>query len=94
MMLLPDKIPIRSEGEQFYVYILLNSQVNKIAVVDTIIKFDKDVLEAIDIVPLGWFSTYPEDSRVIDNHNGLVYLSAVSYDLKNKVLSPYQNIGL
>lgn len=94
LMLLPDKIPIRSEGEQFYVYILLNSQVNKIAAVDTIIKFDKDVLEAVDIVPLGSFPTYPEGSRVVDNEKGLVYLSAVSYDLKNKVLNPYQNIGL
>lgn len=95
LLLLPEKIPLRKEGEQFYVYILLNSQVNKIVAVDTKIKFDKDVLEAVDVVSFRLLATYPESARVIDNNNGFVYLSAVNYDSTKKAFTePYQNIGL
>lgn len=95
LLLLPEKIPLRKEGEQFYVYILLNSQVNKIVAVDTKIKFDKDVLEAVDVVSFRLLATYPESARVIDNNNGFIYLSAVNYDLAKKAFTePYQNIGL
>ena len=74
LLLLPDKIPLRKEGEQFYVYILLNSQINKIIAVDTKIKFDQEILEAIDVVSFRLLATYPESSRIIDNKNGLIYL--------------------
>ncbi len=95
LLLLPEKIPLRKEGEQFYVYILLNSQVNKIVAVDTKIKFDKDILEAVDVVSFRLMATYPESARVIDNNNGFIYLSAVNYDSTKKAFTePYQNIGL
>lgn len=95
LLLLPEKIPLRKEGEQFYVYILLNSQVNKIVAVDTKIKFDKDILEAIDVVSFRLLATYPESSRIIDNKNGFIYLSAINYDSAKKTFTePYQNIGL
>lgn len=95
LLLLPEKIPLRKEGEQFYVYILLNSQVNKIVAVDTKIKFDRDILEAVDVVSFRLLATYPESARVIDNNNGFVYLSAVNYDSTKKAFTePYQNIGL
>lgn len=94
LMLLPESIPLRAQGEQFYVYILLNSQLNEISAVDAVVKFDNEVLEAIDIVPLDSFPTYPEASRVIDNNNGLIYLSAVNFDLNSNIFTePYQNIG-
>lgn len=95
LLLLPEKIPLRKEGELFYIYILLNSQINKIVAVDTKIKFDKDVLEAVDVVSFRLLATYPESARVIDNNNGFVYLSAINYDLTKKTFTePYQNIGL
>ena len=95
LLLLPDKIPLRKEGEQFYVYILLNSQINKIIAVDTKIKFDQEILEAIDVVSFRLLATYPESSRIIDNKNGLIYLSAINYDSTKKAFTePYQNIGL
>jgi hypothetical protein len=95
LLLLPEKIPLRKEGDQFYVYILLNSQVNKIIAVDTKIKFDKEILEAVDVVSFRLLATYPESARVIDNNNGFVYLSAVNYDSTKKAFTePYQNIGL
>lgn len=95
LLLLPEKIPVRKEGEQFYVYILLNSQVNKIVAVDTKIKFNKDILEVVDVVSFRLLATYPESARVIDNNNGFVYLSAVNYDSAKKAFTePYQNIGL
>lgn len=95
LLLLPDKIPLRKEGEQFYVYILLNSQVNKIIAVDTKIKFDQELLEAIDVVSFRLLATYPESSRTIDNKNGFIYLSAINYDsVKKAFTEPYQNIGL
>lgn len=95
LLLLPDKIPLRKEGEQFYVYILLNSQVNKIVAVDTKIKFNTEILEAIDVVSFRLLATYPESSRIIDNKNGFIYLSAINYDSAKKAFTePYQNIGL
>lgn len=95
LLLLPEKIPLRKEGGQFYVYILLNSQVNKIVAVDTKIKFDKDVLEAVDVVSFRLLAAYPESARVIDNNNGFVYLSAINYDSTKKTFTEsYQNIGL
>lgn len=95
LLLLPENIPLRKEGEQFYIYILLNSQVSKIVAVDTKIKFDKDILEAVDVVSFRLLATYPESARVIDNNNGFVNLSAVNYDSTKKTFTePYQNIGL
>lgn len=95
LMLLPEKIPLRAVGDRFFVYILLNSQFNDTVAVDTVVKFDKDVLEALDVVPLGSFPTFPESGRVIDNEKGLVFLSAVNYDEeKRRFASPYRNIGL
>src|SRR3989339_557972 len=95
LILLPNEIPIRSEDEQFYVYILLNSQVNKISAVDTVIRFDQNILEVVDVVPLGIFPTYPDASRALDNKNGLVFLSAVAFDTTTKTFTePFQSIGL
>lgn len=95
LLLLPNEIPLREEGERFYVFILLNTQTNKVLAVDSVIKFDHDILEVEDVVPYHLFRTYPESGRVIDNQKGLVYLSAINYDsIKKTFTSPFQNIGL
>lgn len=95
LLLLPNQISLKKEGERFYVFILLNTQMNKVLAVDSVVKFDHDVLEVVDVVPYNLFGTYPELGRVINNEKGLVFLSAVNYDSTKKIFTdPFQNIGL
>lgn len=95
LILLPESIPLRKENERFYVYILLNSKVNKLTAVDAVVKFDKDILEALESSPFGIFPTYPEMGRKIDNNNGLVYLSAVNYNQTTQLFEePFQGLNL